>query len=281
MKKLKNCHPVVFCLLCTVISAILLYVLQGIYIFLIYKGIIPTALVSGKVLWYSMIIADLAVSIFVLLVMRACGIQHILNKKTAGIKKCLLVPLPVLLFDIFAFFAQLLIFSEGSPVPAIDRIIVFLLSNFLIGFSEEILFRGLIATTLLEFFGTGREGILKACFLSSLLFGLTHLTNYTGGNPSGVIMQVIATFGSGVLYCAIYFRTGSLWLLVFIHTLEDIYAGISELFSVGYSGSAEDAAALINSYSTMLLLPALGGLVLGLFLLRKSKMEEVKALWSR
>lgn len=280
MKKLKNCHPMLFCILCTAIAAILLYVIQGLYIYLLYKGIIPTSLVKGKAMWISMMAADLATIIFVLLVMHACNIHQILNKKTAGIKKCLLVPLPVLLFDIFAFLGQLLLFSEGSPVPAIDRIIVFLLSNFLIGFAEEILFRGLISTTLLEFFGTGKDGIFKACFLSSLLFGLMHLTNYTGGNPRGVIMQVIATFGSGVLYCAIYFRTGSLWLLILIHALEDIYAGIAELFSTGNSGSAEDAAALINSYSTMLLIPAMVGLVLGLFLLRKSKLEEVKELWS-
>ncbi len=281
MKKLKNTHPVVFCILCTVIAAILLYVLPAIYIILLYKGIIPTSLVVGKGMWYAMIAADLAVSIFVLLIMRACNIQHILTKKSAGLKKCILVPLPVLIFDILAFITQLILFSADAPAPSIDRIIVFLLSNFLIGFAEEILFRGLISTTLLEYFGTASSGILKACFLSSLLFGLMHLTNYTGGNPSGVLMQVFATFGSGILYCAIYFRTGNFWLLVFIHALEDIYAGIAELFSVGSGASAENAVNLINSYNTMLLLPAIGSLILGLFLLRKSKLEEVKDLWTQ
>lgn len=280
MKKLRNTHPILFCILCSAIAIVLLFVMPALYILSFTSGLLPLSLAAGKGMWYAMIIADLAVSIFILLVMRACNIMQILSKKTAGIKKCLLVPLPVLLFDFLALIIQILIFSGDSPVPSIDRTLTFLLSNFLIGFAEEVLFRGVVSTTLLEFFGTERDGIFKACFLSSLFFGLMHLTNYSGGNPTGVIMQVLATFGSGVLYCAIYFRTGNLWLLIFIHALEDIYAGVSELFSTGGTEGIEDAVALINSYNAVVLIPAAASLLLGLFLLRKSKMEEVKQLWS-
>lgn len=281
MKKLRTNHPILFCILCAAVSAVLLYVGSAAYVLLLTSGIVPIEAVKGKGMWYAMIVADLLIIIFTLLVMRACGVLYLLKKKTAGIFKCILIALPIVVFDLCAFFLQYSLYSSGDDymVPALSRTITFLVSNILIGMAEELLCRGLISTTLLAYFGTGRKGILKAALLSSLLFGCMHLTNFTGGDPTGVLMQVIYTFGTGVLFCAIYFRSGNIWFLVLIHSFEDIYAGLAELMNYGGS-QVEKFTNSINTYNLMILVPTIPALLFGLFLLRKSKTAEIKEMWS-
>ncbi len=55
----------------------------------------------------------------------------------------------------------------------------------LVGVAEEFLFRGVVAETLLEHFGTSRAGVWKACLLSGVLFGCAHLTNLFTSAPLG------------------------------------------------------------------------------------------------
>ncbi len=281
MKKLRTTHPILFCILCAAVSAALLYVGSAIYVLLLASGTIPLKAVEGKGMWYAMIAADLAIIIFTLIVMRVCGMLYLLKKKTAGILRCILIALPLIIFDLSAFYLQYSLYSNEADyvVPALSRTITFVVSNVLIGAAEELLCRGLLSTTLLSYFGTGREGILKAALLSSILFGCIHFTNYTGGDPTGVIMQVIYTFGTGVLLCAIYFRSGSIWFLILIHAFEDIYGGLSELMTYG-GGSAEITTNVINNYNLMLLVPAIPSFIFGLFLLRKSKTEEIQEMWT-
>lgn len=87
----------------------------------------------------------------------------------------------------------------------------------LVGVAEEFIFRGVIAQSLLERFGTGRAGVWKACLLSGLLFGAAHLTNLLSSAPFGVLMQCVFAASLGTLFAAIYFRTGNLWVTVFLH----------------------------------------------------------------
>ena len=71
------------------------------------------------------------------------------------------------------------------------HVVWFLIGMTSVGVAEEFLFRGVIAQTLLEHFGTSRAGVWKACLLSGLYFGAAHLTNLTGSAPLGVLMQCV------------------------------------------------------------------------------------------
>lgn len=53
----------------------------------------------------------------------------------------------------------------------------------LVGVAEELVFRGVIAQTLLERYGTARAGAWKACLVSGALFGAAHLSNLLGSAP--------------------------------------------------------------------------------------------------
>lgn len=100
--------------------------------------------------------------------------------------------------------------EDGQLQPAFS-IFSFFLSMALVGVAEEFIFRGVIAQSLLERFGTGRAGVWKACLLSGLLFGAAHLTNLLSSAPFGVLMQCVFAASLGTLFAAIYFRTGNLW----------------------------------------------------------------------
>ena len=160
--------------------------------------------------------------------------------------------------------------EDGTLLP-LWRILSFLANMMLVGIAEEFLFRGVIAETLLEHFGTSRGGIWKACLLSGLLFGCAHLTNLLSSAPLGVLMQCIFAASLGVLYAAIYFRTGNLWVTVFLHGGMDI---ISML--VGGLYGTESVAESVSSYDASMLLSVLVYLIPAAILLRKKKIGEVK-----
>ena len=61
--------------------------------------------------------------------------------------------------------------------------------------------------------------------LSSVIFGLIHLTNLLSGAPFGAtILQILNVFGMGMFLCAVFLRSGSLWPGIIIHTLFDTFA---------------------------------------------------------
>ena len=140
--------------------------------------------------------------------------------------------------------------------------------------AEELVFRGVIAQTLLERYGTARAGVWKACLLSGVLFGAAHLSNLLGSEPFGVLMQCVFAASLGVMLAAIYFRTGNLWVTVFLHSAMDIASmligGLYGTTSVAESVSGYDASRLLSV--AVYLIPTL-------FLLRKKKLPEVQLYW--
>lgn len=111
------------------------------------------------------------------------------------------------------------------------ELILFLGQMFLVGFGEEVLFRGLIQRTLHRYFGeTSVKQVLTAVFLSGAVFGGVHLLNGVGAKiplASAVIQAVVNIF-SGMYFGAIYYRTGkNIWYLIFLHAIYDMLGFIA------------------------------------------------------
>ena len=149
--------------------------------------------------------------------------------------------------------------ANGTPVTGAVTIAVIAFTTFLVGFHEEALFRGLILRALLP------GGVPRAVLLSALLFGLAHLAGLAlGRHPLLVLVQVAFTFGAGVCYAAVRLRTGTIWPLVIIHWLFDLFGWLA----------SPQGTLLIREAPPVALLAYLGvlGLVYagyGLFLLRR------------
>ena len=175
----------------------------------------------------------------------------------------------------YSFFVTLMFQRpENTPLLPLGRILTFLLSMMMVGVAEEFAFRGVIAQTLLEHYGTSRGGIWKACIVSGLLFGAGHLTNILGSEPFGVLMQCLFAAALGVLFAAIYFRTGNLWVTVFLHGMMDI----SSMLIGGLYGTTTLAES-VSGYNITMLYSVVLYLVPLAFLLRKKKLPEVQFYW--
>lgn len=93
----------------------------------------------------------------------------------------------------------------------------------LAGISEEFLYRLMLYPAMRMYFRDSGHGEEKALVLSSLLFGIAHLSNLTGGaEPAQVLFQCCYTTVLGVLFANGCRRSGCIWGSVFWHVLLNI-----------------------------------------------------------
>ena len=104
-----------------------------------------------------------------------------------------LIPIPEMVEKIFALLEDKTIYT-GIMVVVIGPLF------------EEILFRGMILDGFLK-----RYSPWKSILWSSLIFGLFHL------NP----WQFVPAFILGILMGYVYWKTGSLWLCIFVHFINN------------------------------------------------------------
>lgn len=105
-------------------------------------------------------------------------------------------------------------------------IVYFLIVTLAIGIYEELLCRGLLFNAFKIYFGDTKKGIYLSVILSSLLFGVMHLTNLIW-SPSliiSTICQVIYAAFVGFLFCVIYYRSDNLISCMLLHGIFDFTA---------------------------------------------------------
>lgn len=87
-----------------------------------------------------------------------------------------------------------------------------------VGFSEELLVRGILVTALLD----SGYSVFVTGLLSSVIFGVLHFVNYFNGQSiKTTLMQVIGTILAGLTFFAMLVVSGTLWLPILIHFLFD------------------------------------------------------------
>jgi uncharacterized protein len=146
--------------------------------------------------------------------------------------------------------------NAGLPPASVTLFI--LVNTALVGWSEEVMFRGLWLRGLHRSFG-----IWVAILGSSLIFGAIHVLNvFLTGDLRGAVIQSAAAFLSGVFLAAVRLRTGSLWTGIVLHGLWD--AG-TFLVAAGATTAAAAPTALGDYGSVVLSIPLF---LLGLYFLR-------------
>ena len=105
--------------------------------------------------------------------------------------------------------------NAGLPPASVT---LFILANtMLVGWSEEVMFRGVWLRGLHRSFG-----IWVAILGSSLIFGAMHVLNvFLTGDLRGAVIQAVAAFLSGIFLAAVRLRTQSLWTGIVLHGLWD------------------------------------------------------------
>ena len=141
------------------------------------------------------------------------------------------------------------------------------------GFGEEAIFRGLAVPIGMRYL-RGRNKILITAIVTSVVFGLSHLGNAKGGNVIGIV-QAVAAIGSGLLYAAIFLRTGSVMVTIVMHFLIDwMYFVTNPALQNGEMANMGVTTAVIISCIVDLSMSAAG-----LWLIRPAVREKIEAVW--
>lgn len=89
---------------------------------------------------------------------------------------------------------------------------------------EEIIFRGFVLATFIGLYGN-----TWAIIISSILFGIWHIRSVFFMPKSKVVIQVLYTgLLLGPIFAIITMATGSIWIAVIFHFLNNLLAPITE-----------------------------------------------------
>lgn len=173
-------------------------------------------------------------------------------------------------------FAVSMMFGYELNIKPLTSVIIF--SSLGAGLGEEFIFRGVLISTLMRQW-KDQNKFRNAAVVSGIVFGLIHATNvFAGADPLRTLLQVIGAVGIGIMFTAVYLRSGSILPCMFYHTLHDIIAiaGESEVTETGII-----TASKINMGDGANLVMSLVLAAIALWLLRPEKNEEMRALWNR
>lgn len=107
----------------------------------------------------------------------------------------------------------------GVTFPGWLPIAGFLALALMVGFVEEVFFRGLMLQ------GLWQKGLTRAITISTLLFGGTHLMNALAGRGAvDIVTQLGDTLAIGFAFTMVVIRTRVIWPLIAIHALIDFVA---------------------------------------------------------
>ena len=101
-----------------------------------------------------------------------------------------------------------------------EDILCFTLYCISVGLFEEFVFRGVVFSALASLFPKDRTGLMKTFVISSVLFGVVHLSNLFGG--AGLIptlLQVVYTTLMGGVFAFVLIKTQNLFCCAFVHAL--------------------------------------------------------------
>ena len=273
LKRLRTAHPILYCILAEVLFLGSLFLSS---LVLTVALVAAGADFSGLDEYLLSLVQELVGAGAAWLLLRRTGRQGLLGRRGSGFWNGLLVGMYPLAFICYSIYSALIFERPDMPLLPAGRILSFLACMAMVGVAEEFLFRGVIAETLLEHFGTSRAGVWKACLLSGLYFGAAHLTNLTGSAPLGVLMQCVFAASLGTLLAAVYFRTGNIWVTVFIHAAMDITSML-----IGGLYGTQTVADSISTYDITMLTSIAVYLIPTAFLLRKKKLSEVELYFGR
>lgn len=120
-----------------------------------------------------------------------------------------------LLFIILAVFVATVYTGDFSN--KLFKVFSIALTTLLVGFSEEMVFRGILLPILLE-----KRTILRSVVISSLLFSGFHLVNLLAGIPiTNTLIQLVHTFIFGIIFACIFILSKNIIPQILFHAIWD------------------------------------------------------------
>lgn len=97
------------------------------------------------------------------------------------------------------------------------------ISMLLVGFIEEMLFRGFLFRILLK-----KDPAPVAITISAVTFGIGHIVNlFTGQASVETVIQVFFAIAWGFIFTFIFYKSGSLLVCIAVHSLIDVFSNFA------------------------------------------------------
>lgn len=171
----------------------------------------------------------------------------------------------VLVYSPWIFLPLLMVAGSDAPAIGALHVAAYALFALMVGFAEEGLLRGVVLRALLP------RGALGAAVVSSLLFGIAHLSNIAEGRDTvATIVQAIYATLIGIGFAGPRLYTGTIWPAVGLHGLIDF----ADFASRDFASSKEVATPTLGQ--AILVIAITGAYALyGLWLVRRHRRKWV------
>lgn len=162
------------------------------------------------------------------------------------------------------FFMQLLLIAYIAEGDALDQnwplnVLFLLVFTAAVGIFEEALFRGLLLHGLLARMGVNRRGVVGALVISSLLFGVAHISfggvDFSDGlQVVQAILKICQAGLLGFVFAAFSTKQNRICAIAFIHALTDFLimvvpdALMGPMVEASYVSNGSDGSAIIVMY---------------------------------
>lgn len=182
-------------------------------------------------------------------------------------------------FVVFQMLVLAIFFSENLGDPEANwnpwyMMVYGVFSIVGVGVREECIYRATIQNILAKKHANSVKGIWITVIIGAIIFGLTHVTNiFFGMDPLAVLAQVVSVIFVGLLFGAVYLRSGNIWVLILIHTLTDVASLASSIFLRNISDIEVMNQQLSFSWGKLIVWLFYVGLAA--FLLRPSKCKQI------
>ena len=90
----------------------------------------------------------------------------------------------------------------------------------LVGFAEEMIFRGFLFRILLK-----KDPVPVAVIISAVTFGIGHIVNlFTGHASVETVVQIFFAIAWGFIMTVVFYKSGSLIMCIIVHSLIDVFS---------------------------------------------------------
>lgn len=145
------------------------------------------------------------------------------------------------------------------------------------GVCEEIIFRLIPGSCFMRQWRDEKKIPVVVAF-SAITFGLIHASNIIiGASIPITIMQVVAAGLMGVLFCAVYLRSGNILIPMLMHFITDTICFMDST-QVSERGVMIAKLSFINFVDTAVCIVLAA---IGIYLIRPAKRAEIIALWDK
>lgn len=162
-----------------------------------------------------------------------------------------------------------------KTVPLMPTVTTLLIS-LQAGVHEETIFRAIPVSIMMKN-NPSRKRMWAAALVTAVVFGLVHMGNVGAGAALlGAGLQSVNALCLGLFMAAIYLRSGNILLTMMFHTLHDVIALTNPEQVTGVFTKVSFSVLDVAVVAAVAAVYAAAGI----YLLRKSKWEEIQATWA-